>query len=80
MDFSQFLPVLLLTIVVVGVCILLLAIRIVLKKNGRFPNLHVGGNKALNQQGIHCAQTQDFEERHRTRPVSETKREPTSNR
>lgn len=76
MDLTQFLPILLLTIVVVGVSILLLAVRILLKKNGRFPNLHVGGSKALNQRGIHCAQTQDFEDRHRIRPVSETKRKP----
>jgi len=76
MDLCKFLPLLLLTIIAVGISILLLAIRILLKKNGRFPNLHVGGNKALNQRGIHCAQTQDFEERHRHRPVSETKSEP----
>jgi hypothetical protein len=38
----------------------LLAIRIVLKKNGRFPNGHVSGSKALRDKGITCMQSQDF--------------------
>ena len=25
----------------------------------KFPNMHVGGNKALNEKGIYCVQTQD---------------------
>lgn len=74
MELSQFLLILLIAIVAVGISMLLLAIRILLKKNGRFPNLHVGGNKALNQRGIHCAQTQDFEERHHHHSLRETKR------
>lgn len=68
------LTVLLLAIALVGVSVVLLSVGILLKKGGRFPNLHVGGNKALRRKGIHCAQTQDYEARHRIRPVSETAR------
>lgn len=51
--------VLLLTIVLMGIVFVLFAIRIILQKNGKFPNSHIGGNKALNDKGIQCATTQD---------------------
>jgi len=52
-------PVLLLSIVLMGIVFVLMSIRILLKKNGKFPNSHIGGNKALNDKGIYCATTQD---------------------
>jgi len=36
-----------------------MAVRIVFLKGGKFVNTHVGGNKFLKSQGIHCATTQD---------------------
>ena len=36
-----------------------LAIRILVKKGGKFPNTHVSGNKYLKSQGVYCSQTQD---------------------
>ena len=53
--------VLLLTSTILIVCIFLMSIQILFKKNGRFPNSHIGNNKALRKQGIHCAKTQDWE-------------------
>ena len=41
----------------------LLAITIIIKKNGRFPNTHVSGTKALRKRGIKCAQSQDRDAR-----------------
>jgi hypothetical protein len=35
----------------------------IIKKNGRFPNTHVGGHSAFKKKGIKCAQAQDFEDR-----------------
>ena len=52
-------PVLLLSIVLMAIVFMLMAIGILIKKNGRFPNTHIGGNKALNDKGIYCATTQD---------------------
>ena len=52
-------PVLLLSIALMGIVFVLMAIRILLQKNGKFPNSHIGGNKALNDKGIYCATTQD---------------------
>ncbi len=55
----EFIKIILLAIVLVTLAMLGLAIRILLKKNGEFPNTHVGGNKHMKQRGIYCAQTFD---------------------
>lgn len=39
--------------------ILLFGIRVFFVKNGEFPNIHIGGNKALKDRGIACATSQD---------------------
>ncbi len=52
-------PVILLSIALMGIVFVLMSIRILLQKNGKFPNTHIGGNKALNEKGIYCATTQD---------------------
>ncbi len=54
------LKVFLFTVIILGVCMLFLCIRILLKKNGRFPNTHVSSSKAMRQRGIGCAQSQDY--------------------
>ncbi|MBR5150822.1 MAG: hypothetical protein IKU35_03300 [Bacteroidaceae bacterium] len=55
--------VLLLTTLIVAICMVLMAITILLKKNGRFPNIHVGTNKHMRQRGIGCVETQDKQAR-----------------
>ena len=42
-----------------AIAMLGLATRILLKRGGNFPNTHVGGNRHLKRQGVHCYQTQD---------------------
>ena len=44
---------------IVAICIALLSIKIILEKNGKFPNIHVGGNKEMQKRGIGCVQSQD---------------------
>ncbi len=51
------------TVIIVAICLALLAIKIILKKNGRFPNTHVSGSKAMRKRGIGCVQSQDREAR-----------------
>jgi hypothetical protein len=53
----------LLTTLIVAMCMVLMAITILIKKNGRFPNTHVGGNKEMRKRGIRCVETQDKEAR-----------------
>lgn len=35
------------------------AIRILIIKNGKFPEIHVGHNKEMRKRNIHCAKTID---------------------
>jgi hypothetical protein len=54
-----------LSLVLILFSVLLLGIRVFFTKNGRFPNTHIGDNKELRKRGIHCARTQDAQERNR---------------
>ena len=38
---------------------LLLCIRIILKKDGKFSSQHISENQRMRQDGIHCATSQD---------------------
>lgn len=49
----------LLSILILVVCFILLSIRILLKKDGNFVNIHIEGNKFLEEKGIHCVVEQD---------------------
>ena len=51
--------------VILLICFVFLAIQIIFKKNGSFPKTHVSQNKAMREKGIHCVQTQDYEDRMR---------------
>jgi hypothetical protein len=53
------LKLLLISIVLMAVVMGLFSIRILLQKNGKFPNSHIGGNKNMARKGIFCASTQD---------------------
>ncbi len=46
-------------LVLLGVA--LLGIRVFFTKSRKFPNIHVGGNKHMQQKGIGCVQSQDRE-------------------
>ena len=59
----EVLKIILLAVALVSIAMLGLATQILLKRGGKFPNTHVGGNKHLKKQGIACAQTQDKIER-----------------
>ena len=54
---------LLLTTLIVAICMALMAVTIIIKKNGRFPNTHVGGNKEMRKRGIKCVEAQDKDAR-----------------
>jgi hypothetical protein len=60
---------LLFTLLIIAISIALLAIKIIIKKNGRFPNTHVGGNKEMRRRGIKCVQSQDKDAR-RNNPMA----------
>lgn len=49
--------------------ILILGYRVFFIKNGEFPNIHIGGNMGLKNQGVHCATTQDRDAQ-QTKPLT----------
>ncbi len=55
----EVLRVILLAVALVAVGILGMAIRILLKKGGKFSSEHIGGSKLAKREGIFCATTQD---------------------
>lgn len=54
---------LLLTLVIVAAAMLLLSVRILLKKGGRFHSQHIGQSRAMRDRGIRCVQAQDLDAR-----------------
>ncbi len=55
--------IILVALVLVGLAVFLMALSILFKKNGKFPNYHIGGNKEMSKRGIYCATTTDKLER-----------------
>jgi hypothetical protein len=53
------LTILLAAVVLMALAFAGLALTILVKKGGKFPNTHVSGNKFLREKGVYCAQTQD---------------------
>lgn len=58
---------LLITLLIVAICVALLGVKVFFVKGGRFPNGHVGGNKAMREKGIGCVQSQDREAQRKSR-------------
>jgi len=53
-----------LTVVIILLgAVVLLSAGILLKKNGKFPNIHVGSNPAMRKRGIGCVESQDRQAR-----------------
>lgn len=42
------------------VAVLLMGFKVFFTKDGKFPNTHVEGNKALRDRGITCVRSQDW--------------------
>ena len=53
----------LLVIAALVLAMVLLCVRIILKKDGKFSSQHISENKRMREDGIHCATSQDREAR-----------------
>ena len=56
-------------IVILFITILLMGMRVFFTKKGKFPSLHIGDSKAMQEKGIHCATSQDAEMSRRESPI-----------
>ena len=52
----MFIKLLIISIVLLAVSGLFFGVRMLLKKNGKFPETHVGRNREMRKRGISCAQ------------------------
>ncbi len=50
---------LLLSIAIIGVSVVLLGVKVLFVKGGRFPSSHIGQSAALRKKGITCAHDDD---------------------
>ena len=50
---------LLLVIAALVLAMVLLCVRIILKKDGKFSSQHISENKRMREDGIHCATSRD---------------------
>lgn len=58
------LKLLLITAGIVGLAVLLLALKLLVKGDARGPMTHIGASKAMRDRGIHCVESMDAIERH----------------
>ncbi len=56
--------------ILLGIALVGLGITILVKKDGKFPDTHIGRNKAMKERGINCANTTDRLERQNYKPIS----------
>ena len=56
-------------IVLVGIAFLGLGISTFFSKKKKFPDIHIGRNKAMRERGISCALTTDYKERMNHKPI-----------
>lgn len=49
----------LITMGIILISVILLSIKLIFKKNGRFSSLHISDSKAMRERGITCATSQD---------------------
>lgn len=70
-NYEKMLKVFIFTAIILAFCIVLLSVRIIFVKNGRFVKTHVSSSKAMRERGVTCVQSQDYAMRHRKGGVKE---------
>ena len=50
------------TVLILVICVALMSVKVLLKRGGTFPNMHIESNAALREKGICCAKTQHRQE------------------
>ena len=77
-DLEKMLETIYLTVGIVAICVLFLCVGIIIK--GRFPSMHVSGNKEMQKRGIGCVQSQDREARKKNKhAIAEIEKEEREN-
>jgi hypothetical protein len=64
---AELLKILLPAVIILTLAFIGLAISILFRKNGRFPDTHIHSNKYLQEKDIHCVQKEDALEQRKAR-------------
>ena len=56
----------LISIIFVGIALLGLSVKLLLKRGGKFPETHISHNKEMRNKGIYCYHTQEKVERNKS--------------
>lgn len=67
------LTIFIIVLILLGLALVGLGIGMLLKKNGKFPQTHIGKSKAMKDRGIYCANTTDRMERQNYHPIDVSK-------
>ena len=54
---------LILTVLIIAIAMVLMSVKVILKKNGKFESQHIHDSAAMKERGIHCVIDQDREAR-----------------
>ncbi len=57
--------------IIIAICIVMLSVQILLKKNGTFVKTHVSQSKEMRKRGISCVRSKDYAARHRQKSSKE---------
>ena len=50
---------LILTVLIIAIAMVLMSVKVILKKNGKFESQHIHDSAAMKERGIHCVIDQD---------------------
>jgi hypothetical protein len=64
---KSMLKTLLISILIIAAGMVLLLVKVLLRKNGKFSSQHIHDSKAMKERGIHCVMDQDREMRRTAR-------------
>ena len=62
-NLAKMVETLLLSVSIIAIAVVLLSVKVLLKKGGRFSSMHIHDSKAMQERGIHCVIDQDREAR-----------------
>ena len=58
---------LLLSVLIIAIAVVLLSVKLIVRKGGRFSSMHIHDSEAMKERGIHCAVDQDRDARRANR-------------
>ena len=58
---------LLITTLIIAICMAVLLVKVLFKRNGEFSSQHIHDSQAMKDRGIHCVMDQDRELRTKSR-------------